>query len=415
MSRNKRPSERRPLWKRNMNAKAESIEPKAADKLNTAENEQLQGTQNAEAPSKAETGNAEAKGRAASENTVMTAENAEKIAEGKEKITSDDVKSAENAVKSAEKGIKPAEASRSADDKADDKKETERRRRTVRIINVIVMILLLIGGCFGLYTEFSRVLMDNDSFSETFYVVQSDKITARVRAAVITDLHLKEYGKDNSELLSALTALKPDIICVVGDMFLYGSGVYEPMYELLENMTDVAPVYFSLGNHEISEYLNGHREILSRIIATGAVLLNNDTVDVTVNGNLLSIGGLSEHANGIKQYAPDFMEDFTSHEGFKLLLSHYPINFQGYIEYADVDLALAGHEHGGVVRLPFVGALYSPDQGLNPDFTEGLLYPGAYPLIISRGMGDSSAFPRINNKPELVIVDITPDKLEFKY
>ncbi|MDD2649113.1 MAG: metallophosphoesterase [Eubacteriales bacterium] len=397
-------------------ANAESVVSKSAE--NAAEAADIAKA----ADDKAEAEKAENAEKSEATEKTEAAEAISAPAESEEKPEVEKTASAENAEKTeasvpeAERKAEAEKAKPKADAKKQKDTDTEKHGgRMIKLVNWAVMIVLIMAACFGVYTEFDKVMLDNDTYSESFYVVQSDKISERVRTVLITDLHLKEYGKDNSELLASLKELEPDFITVVGDMFLYGSNTYEPMYELLESMVDIAPVYFALGNHEISEYLNGHREILTRISGTGAVLLNNSTVDVTVKGNLLSIGGLSEHADGIKRYAPDFMEDFTAHKGFKLLLTHYPINFMGYVEYADADLALAGHEHGGIIRLPFAGALISADQGLLPDLTEGMTYPGSYPLIISRGMGDSSSVPRINNQPELVIVDITPNKLEFSY
>ena len=105
------------------------------------------------------------------------------------------------------------------------------------------------------------------------------------------------------------------------------------------------------------------------------------------------------------------LEDFAAQSGYKMLLVHYPEYYAedtGALIGKDIDMALCGHAHGGQVRLPFLGALYTPDQGFLPTLTAGLHQIGDTSLIISRGLGDGKGtpVPRINNPPELVIVDI---------
>ncbi len=296
-------------------------------------------------------------------------------------------------------------------------KRWDKERRRNRALVFLMDFALLLAALAVVGVIFMNTYMHNDVFMETHYVVQSSKIHDRVRTVVITDLHLKEYGKDNAVLLERVAALKPDFISVVGDMFTYGENLYEPVYELCRKLVEIAPVYYSMGNHELSEILNNKAPIKERLKDTGVTLLHNTTVEVTVNGNALVLGGLSQKGEGIQKYAPDFMEDFLSRDGFRLLLTHFPSNFIGYLENEDIDLALCGHEHGGVIRLPIVGAIYTADQGFLPELTDGLHHVGEndVTVIISRGLGDSSPIPRINTEPELLIIDLCDDRLAFDY
>ena len=88
-----------------------------------------------------------------------------------------------------------------------------------------------------------------------------------------------------------------------------------------------------------------------------------------------------------------------------VLLSHRPDMLDVYAG-ADVDLVLSGHMHGGQFRLPFVGGLYAPSQGFFPEYDAGHYSKGVTDMIVSRGLGNS-AFPfRINNRPEIVVVEL---------
>jgi predicted MPP superfamily phosphohydrolase len=92
-------------------------------------------------------------------------------------------------------------------------------------------------------------------------------------------------------------------------------------------------------------------------------------------------------------------------EDYTVLLSHRPELFDVYVQNG-VDLVLSGHAHGGQFRVPFLGGLVAPNQGLFPQYDGGVYKSGKTTMIVSRGIGNS-AFPfRINNRPELVIVEL---------
>lgn len=96
---------------------------------------------------------------------------------------------------------------------------------------------------------------------------------------------------------------------------------------------------------------------------------------------------------------------------FTVLLSHRPEFFERYVQ-ADVELALCGHVHGGQFRLPFVGGLYGPNQGLLPEYDSGLYTKEDTNMIVSRGIGNSRFPLRFNNRPEIVLVELKTETLE---
>ena len=90
---------------------------------------------------------------------------------------------------------------------------------------------------------------------------------------------------------------------------------------------------------------------------------------------------------------------------YSILLSHRPCLFDVYKE-KKLDLVLTGHAHGGQIRLPLVGGLYAPNQGILPKYTSGIINASNTNMIVSRGIGNSTFPFRVNNKPELVIITL---------
>lgn len=91
----------------------------------------------------------------------------------------------------------------------------------------------------------------------------------------------------------------------------------------------------------------------------------------------------------------------------RICIAHVPTYFPEKLENYSFDLGLAGHTHGGIVRVPKLGPLYSMEEGLLPEYGGGsYTLANKATLIVSRGLGDSSEWPRINNVPELSVIDI---------
>ena len=72
----------------------------------------------------------------------------------------------------------------------------------------------------------------------------------------------------------------------------------------------------------------------------------------------------------------------------------------------NIDLVFSGHAHGGQVRLPFIGGLYAPGQGLFPKYTRGIYKQNNTSMVVSRGLGNSIFPIRVFNRPELVVVTL---------
>ena len=109
---------------------------------------------------------------------------------------------------------------------------------------------------------------------------------------------------------------------------------------------------------------------------------------------------------------PDFFSDlsvqlneFTDSDNFNILLSHRPEFFNLYLK-TPMDLIFSGHAHGGQFRLPFIGGLVAPGQGLFPKYTSGPYTQNGATMFVSRGLGNSIVPVRIFNRPEILLVTL---------
>ena len=238
-----------------------------------------------------------------------------------------------------------------------------------------------------------------------------------VRIVQLTDLHDHEFGEENRELAELVAAQEPDLILMTGDMLDRSDENADVVYALIEELVAVAPVYYGYGNHEKAwEAVNGS-SLTPVLEESGAIVLDCSYVDVTVGGTQLRIGGYHGYYRqpGMYDISPEqhqaelaFCDDFEDTNRYKILLSHIPtawIDWE-YMNKYPVDLVLSGHYHGGQIRLPWLGGVYAPYIGLFPPYTEGIYEGEEATCILSTGLGSSPGIPRINNLPQIVVVEL---------
>ncbi len=263
-----------------------------------------------------------------------------------------------------------------------------------------VLVLLLIWAVIG-------TVIQNNKLVPEFYQVESTKVSGNIRVVCVADMHLKEFGKENQRLVDAIASYHPDIIAIPGDMNIESNPDYSEVINLMEKLKDVAPVYYSLGNHEIEAMLFRDSQIYRDVKSLGIHIMNNEVETVKVSDSQIDIIGLTQSPITYADYGADFFDQaMNSSENFKLVLTHYPENFLGVIEDYPIDLALCGHAHGGLIRLPFIGGLYAPDQGFFPKLCDGYHEESNSKFIVNKGLSTSGIVPRMNNSPEISIIDI---------
>ena len=248
------------------------------------------------------------------------------------------------------------------------------------------------------------------------YTVPSG-LEAPVRLVQLSDLHGWTFGEGNADLAAQVETLEPDIIAMTGDMLDKSEENADTVCDLIRVLVNTAPVYYCYGNHEY-QWMQSHGESLTPALeAAGAIVLDVAYTDITVNGQPIRIGGYHGYYRqpGMYDISQEqrkaelaFCDDFENTESYKLLLCHIPTPWLdwGYIDDFPVDLVLTGHYHGGQIRLPVIGGLYAPYVGLFPEYTEGLYTGAQAACILSAGLGASPGIPRINNLPQIVVIDL---------
>ncbi len=232
------------------------------------------------------------------------------------------------------------------------------------------------------------------------------------RIVQISDLHNAEFGEGNKILLQKISGAKPDIIVITGDLVDSRHTDMDVALDFVKKAVEIAPVYYVTGNHEAR--LSQYKELKICLEETGVIVLEDEAVQLERNGGTVTLIGLSDPKFTIKGDAFNEVTAMVStklnnlmndEQDYTILLSHRPELFDAYVS-CGVDLVLSGHAHGGQFRLPLVGGLFVPNQGLFPKYDAGLYTDGSTNMVVSRGIGNSIIPVRFNNRPEIVLVEL---------
>lgn len=230
------------------------------------------------------------------------------------------------------------------------------------------------------------------------YKITSDKLTSRLRIAVVSDFHNKKYSR--GYISGKIRAQAPDIIVVSGDVTDRRRPDFQTSRQLLGELRAIAPTYYVTGNHEASLGLERSVE-------------ENAARDILIDEKFLlfkeySILGISDRLCDKTEDRKNLLSVFEKLDNFKIVVTHRPTEFEDHLRISDydVDLLIAGHTHGGVVRVPFCGAVVCPNEGIFPKYSKGLFRKNDTVMVVSGGLGNTGLPFRLNNFPEIVIIDI---------
>lgn len=308
--------------------------------------------------------------------------------------------------------------------------------------NIKALKFFVIGMIFVCIATFVIAILysyiGNRNFRETFYSTSSIKVDSSVRVIQLSDLHGSAYGKNNEKLIERIKALMPDVIICTGDMVDSAKEDIDFIVSLGNELSQIAPSYYVYGNNEVESIydfslnekeldekfgfnkenrdeaalLNLEDSFEEKLEKTGMKVLKNEKDSIKIRGMNVDIYGvLTSNPSCFWSYSEKAFGDYIyeNSENLKITAVHEPFIFEEFAPEFWGDLMIAGHTHGGVVRVPLLGPLYTHEGGLFPERKGSFVY-GRYdasgkPLIVSSGLENKSVF-RINNQPELVIIDI---------
>lgn len=258
----------------------------------------------------------------------------------------------------------------------------------------------------------------------TKYVVENKKVPKEFdgyNIVQISDLHSKLFGENNKKLIQKIKSLNPDIVVVTGDLIDGENNNYNVALDFMKEISKLYRVYYIIGNHEqkslIKKYKDEYKDYFNKLHKIDFVNLDNNKVEIVKGDSNINLYGLTVPYSCYKYLFDnqettsidiDFLEEKlgkVDREQFNILLAHTPFYFDEYEKWG-ADLTLCGHVHGGIVRLPLVGGLLSPDRKFFPKYDLGEYTKNKSTMIVSKGLGGSKVLIRVNCKPEIVNIKL---------
>lgn len=261
-------------------------------------------------------------------------------------------------------------------------------------------------------------------FETVHYYLKSKKIKSPVTFVMLADLHNQLYGEENRILLEEIHSLSPDFVCIAGDMLVGNTKIpYDAAQQTVIALAKKYQVFYGLGNHEsrmkhdVDIYGNLYDQYMEPLIAEKVCVLANESFQYQVGENKLCIYGydlpkryfekFNRYTFDASQMKAVFEKDDKFSDSFSILLAHNPVYFEQYAAWG-ADLTLSGHLHGGIIRLPLLGGVITPQVKLFPRYSAGKYTIGEKYMIVSRGLGTHTIPIRFNNRPELSVVHLEP-------
>ncbi|KMP99881.1 metallophosphoesterase [Bacillus cereus] len=276
-----------------------------------------------------------------------------------------------------------------------------------KIKRSVLLIATLVGCIIFLYLQ-------NNLISITEVKITSSKIPSSFKGykiLQISDLHNKQFGDNQDVLIQKIKSIDPDIIAITGDLIDSKSYDAEVSMQLIREIVKKYPVYFVTGNHE--QWSGKYNRLEKELKKYDVNVLRNEYVGIGKGEQEINLLGIDdpEFVTGNRDEGNIIIDEIKKAkiemqpDRYNVLLSHRP---EFLTEYADeqIDLVLSGHAHGGQVRLPFIGGLVAPNQGVLPKYTAGLYVEQSTSMVVSRGLGNSIIPQRILNRPEIVVVQL---------
>ena len=283
---------------------------------------------------------------------------------------------------------------------------------------MIEVILVCMGAAVILCLLIS--VWDCSRFVTVEYEIESEKVTKPCRFVLLSDLHNKSYGKDHKRLIKRIDDISPDAVLVAGDMLTAAKGQpIETALSLMRQLSSRYKIYYGMGNHEYrmkqypEHYGTMYEDYVAKLSEMGIEPLINESVylpeyNISVCGSIID----RCYYKKFQKYPMD--DSYLSkllgeprEDTCRLLIAHTPQYFEEYAAWG-ADVVVSGHVHGGIIRLPVLGGVLSPNMTLFPKYDGGKFVCGKATMILSRGLGTHTIPIRVFNPGELVMITMVP-------
>lgn len=203
--------------------------------------------------------------------------------------------------------------------------------------------------------------------------------------------------------------------------------------DFLDQFDNACPVYMCMGNHEqIAKMINDNGDtkadyysFIKEVKDRGVILLDNENTTISKGNSKITLSGLTlelyhysrrdiEPYDESMSLTEAYIEEVLgkSPKQFNILLAHNPAYFEQYVSWG-ADLTLTGHIHGGIIRIPFLGGVFSPEKVFFPEYDAGLFESGGARMIVNRGLGYSKIIIRLFNRPDLSFIELQKNSINF--
>ena len=256
------------------------------------------------------------------------------------------------------------------------------RKRGMALIFFLVLILLAY-----IFSPRGRVDVTN-------YTIQNSKIPQKFdgfKIVQVSDYHNEDW---EDKIVNLIKKENPDIIAVTGDLIDSRKTNPDLAYEFINKIKDICPIFYVTGNHEA---VINYKPIENKLKSLGLVMLDGQSKSLNKGEDKILISGIED---------PKFINDYMDNISEAIIENKLNNDIIDQYVRAGVNLVLTGHAHGGQFRLPFVGGVIAPTQGLFPRYYQGQHIKNNTSMIVSRGLGDSIIPIRINNNFELVVIEL---------
>ena len=281
--------------------------------------------------------------------------------------------------------------------------------------------LVLLGVIFVFcIAEWMREIF---TFKITHYDIVSAKLntlTKEKKIVFLTDLHNNSYGQNNEKLLTAVKSQNPDLILIGGDMLVGKPDISTKVAEdFVKELTGICPVYYTNGNHEQrmkiypERFGTKYQEYKNSVEQSGVRILENEHIDLMFEDLPVQIHGLEIPREGYKKFRKTTVSlnqieeriGTADSSKYQILLAHNPIYADTYLEWG-ADLVLSGHLHGGIVRLPGLGGIITPQFRLFPKYSGELTLKDEKNVVVSKGLGTHTIKIRFLNPAEMIVLHL---------